>query len=95
MRNPVITGKTTVVEGDALNLTCRVESFPPSRITWTKLGSDTNLNNEPKTDLQNNNGSATLLIPYVTAEHSGQYICRAQHLDTTMTVFAGVTVTCE
>lgn len=91
MRNPVITGNTAVAEGDALNLTCRVESFPPSRITWTRQ----NLNNEPKTDLQNNNGSATLFIPYVTAEHCGPYICRVQHPDTAVTIFAGVTVTCE
>ncbi|XP_028428478.1 sialic acid-binding Ig-like lectin 10 [Perca flavescens] len=92
-RRCVITGDTTVKEGDALNLTCSVESFPPSHITWTVLGSNTNLHIGPDTHLQNNTGSATLVIPNVTAEHSGQYICTAQHLNTTVATFADVTVT--
>ncbi|XP_031169757.1 sialic acid-binding Ig-like lectin 5 isoform X1 [Sander lucioperca] len=93
MRKCVITGDTTVEEGDALNLTCSVESFPPSHITWTVLGSNTNLHIGPDTHLQNNTGSATLVIPNVTAEHSGQYICTAQHLNTTVATYADVTVT--
>ncbi|XP_030248814.1 sialic acid-binding Ig-like lectin 10 [Sparus aurata] len=92
MKKPVITGNTTVEVGRALNLTCSVESFPPSHITWTKLGSTTDLHNEPNTDLQDDAGSATLVIHSVTAEHSGQYICTAKHLETTVTVFADVTV---
>ena len=95
MKNPVITGDTTVEVGRALNLTCSVESFPPSHITWTKFGSKTDLRNEPNTDLQDNAGSATLVIHSVTAEHSGQYICTAKHLETTVTVYADVTVTCK
>lgn len=95
MRNPVIIGQTAVMEGDALNLTCSVESFPPSRITWTMLGCKTNLHSEPNTVLQNDPGSARLIIHNVTAEHSGQYICTAQYLETTVTVFADVTVMCE
>uniref|UniRef100_A0AAQ4R2I4 Ig-like domain-containing protein n=1 Tax=Gasterosteus aculeatus aculeatus TaxID=481459 RepID=A0AAQ4R2I4_GASAC len=43
VRSPVITGSTTVVKGAALNLTCGVESFPPSRITWATFGSGTTL----------------------------------------------------
>ncbi|KAM8735395.1 sialic acid-binding Ig-like lectin 10 isoform 2-T3 [Acanthopagrus schlegelii] len=93
MKNPVITGDTTVEVGRALNLTCSVESFPPSHITWTKFGSKTDLRNEPNTDRQDNAGSATLVIHSVTAEHSGQYICTAKHLETTVTVYADVTVT--
>ncbi|KAA8591823.1 hypothetical protein FQN60_017197 [Etheostoma spectabile] len=93
MRKCVITGDTTVKEGDALNLTCSVESFPLSHITWTVLGSNTNLHIERDTHLQNNTGSATLVIPNVTAEHSGQYICTAQHLNTTVATNADVTVT--
>uniref|UniRef100_A0A8C4DBU7 Ig-like domain-containing protein n=1 Tax=Dicentrarchus labrax TaxID=13489 RepID=A0A8C4DBU7_DICLA len=90
---PVITGNTTVKEGHALNLTCSVESFPLSNITWSILGSNANRLSEPNTDRQNNSGSATLVIHNVTAEHSGQYICTAQHLNRTVTVFADVTVT--
>uniref|UniRef100_UPI0037E91A1E sialic acid-binding Ig-like lectin 5 isoform X2 n=1 Tax=Semicossyphus pulcher TaxID=241346 RepID=UPI0037E91A1E len=69
VRKPVITGKTIVKEGDALNLNCSVDSFPPSVITWTKLGSN-------KT-LESNTGTATLLVRNMTAENSGKYICTA------------------
>lgn len=92
-RETLITGDTTVKDGDSLNLTCSVESFPPSLITWTKPGFNTNLNNGPDAYLQSNDGSATLVIPNVTTEYSGQYSCTVQHLDTTVTMYADVTVT--
>ncbi|XP_030605306.1 sialic acid-binding Ig-like lectin 10 [Archocentrus centrarchus] len=92
-RKPEIIGNTTVNEGDVLNLTCSVESFPPALIVWKKIISNTNLHNGTDTNLHNNTGSATLVIPNVTAEHSGLYICTAKHLDTTMTVHVSVTVT--
>lgn len=95
MKKPVITGNMIVKEGDALDLTCSVESFPLSHITWTVLGSNTHLRNGPETGLQNDTGSATLVIHNVTVEHSGQYICTAKHLDTTLTVNADITVTCK
>ncbi|XP_068997315.1 sialic acid-binding Ig-like lectin 10 [Embiotoca jacksoni] len=85
IREPRIAGKTTVGEGGALNLTCSAESFPPSRITWTKLGSNVSLHADT--------GSASLVIPNVTTEHSGEYVCTAQHLDTAVTVHADVAVT--
>ncbi|XP_029306970.1 macrophage colony-stimulating factor 1 receptor 2-like [Cottoperca gobio] len=88
MRNIVITGNTAVEVGDALNLTCSVESFPPSHITWT----NTHLYNRPATNLQSNTGSATLVIPNVKTEYSARYICTAQHLNTTVTTYAEVTV---
>ncbi|XP_071325158.1 hemicentin-1-like [Trachinotus anak] len=91
MRQPGITGDTTVQKGDVLNLTCSGESFPPSLITWTKLGFNTNLHNG--TDLQSNTGSATLMVPNVTAGDSGQYICTVKHLDMAVTIYADVTVT--
>uniref|UniRef100_A0A665UWQ4 Ig-like domain-containing protein n=1 Tax=Echeneis naucrates TaxID=173247 RepID=A0A665UWQ4_ECHNA len=80
-KEPALTGNTTVEKGDTLNLTCRAESFPPALITWTKLRSSTSLANG--VELQSNNGSATLIIPDVTAEDSAQYICTVQHLNTT------------
>ncbi len=89
----MITGITTCERGHALNLTCSVLSFPPSRITWTLPGSNTNLHNE--TYILNNTGSATLIIHNVTVETSGRYICTAEHLDSTETVFSDVTVTCK
>ncbi|KAG7476216.1 sialic acid-binding Ig-like lectin 10 [Solea senegalensis] len=86
VREPWITGDTTVKEGDVLNLTCSTDSFPPSLISWTKLGF-------PGTNLHTDTGSATLIIPNVTAEHSGRYVCSTKHLDTAMTINADVTVT--
>lgn len=80
---PRITGKTTVTEGHALNLTC---SFLSSLITWTKLGSNKTLNNT---------GTATLVIPDVTTDHSGEYICTAKHLNNTLTERVTVTVACK
>nr|XP_033496957.1 uncharacterized protein LOC117266109 [Epinephelus lanceolatus] len=93
MRKLVITGDTTVEKGGALNLTCSVESFPPSHVTWTVRGSNTNLQSGADSDLQKDTGSATLFISDVTAEHSGRYICTAQHLGTTVTTYADITVT--
>ncbi|XP_047455854.1 hemicentin-1-like isoform X2 [Mugil cephalus] len=85
-RTPLLTGDTTVTEGETLNVTCSVDSFPPSLITWTKLSSNT--------ILHNNTGSASLVISDVTTEDSGQYVCTATHLNTTVTLHADVTVTC-
>ncbi|XP_059195062.1 uncharacterized protein LOC131976158 [Centropristis striata] len=93
VKGPKITGKTTVKEGDALNLTCNAESFPPSLVTWTKIPPSKNLNSGADTDLPSNNGSSSLIIYNVTAEHSGLYVCTAKHLDTTLTTSASVTVT--
>ncbi|XP_047455850.1 Schwann cell myelin protein-like isoform X2 [Mugil cephalus] len=81
-----ISGDRTVKEGETLNVTCSVDSFPPSLITWTKLSSNT--------ILHNNTGSASLVISDVTTEDSGQYVCTATHLNTTVTLHADVTVTC-
>uniref|UniRef100_A0A3B4HAC8 Ig-like domain-containing protein n=1 Tax=Pundamilia nyererei TaxID=303518 RepID=A0A3B4HAC8_9CICH len=95
LRQPLIIGNTTVKEGDVLNLTCSVESIPPALIVWKKPISNTNLHIGTYTDLHNNTGSATLVIQNVTAEDSGQYICTAKHLDTTLTLYVDVTVTCK
>ncbi|XP_037640550.1 sialic acid-binding Ig-like lectin 10 [Sebastes umbrosus] len=79
-----ITGNTSVEEGETLNLTCSVDSFPPSLITWIKLSLNRNLNNDTR--------SATLVIPNVTAEHSGPYICTAKHLDNNWMEEVNITV---
>ncbi|XP_067366107.1 uncharacterized protein [Channa argus] len=84
-----ITGKTSVKEGETLNLTCSVESFPPSFVMWTKL-SDQNMQNRTEANLQKDTepqkqtGMAALSISNVTADHSGQYICTAKHLNNTL-----------
>ncbi|XP_035478742.2 myelin-associated glycoprotein [Scophthalmus maximus] len=91
VREPVITGHTAVNRGDDLHLTCSVDSFPPSLVKWTKLGSSTNLHSG--SDMRNDTGSATLIIPNVATGHSGRYICAAEHLYKAVTVYADVTVT--
>uniref|UniRef100_A0A3Q2VN20 B-cell receptor CD22 n=1 Tax=Haplochromis burtoni TaxID=8153 RepID=A0A3Q2VN20_HAPBU len=86
-RIPQIIGNTTIKEGDVLNLTCSVESFPPSLIMWSKLSSKANHHNDT--------GSATLVIPNATAEHSGQYICTAKYMDSVLKKDTNVTVICK
>ncbi|XP_043972325.1 sialic acid-binding Ig-like lectin 5 [Gambusia affinis] len=85
-RQPQISGKTTVKEGDDLNLTCNVESFPQSVVVWTKHSGS-------GIYFQNNTGSATLVIWNVTAEDSGRYVCTATHLNETVSVYGDVKVT--
>uniref|UniRef100_A0A7N8Y1C4 B-cell receptor CD22 n=1 Tax=Mastacembelus armatus TaxID=205130 RepID=A0A7N8Y1C4_9TELE len=92
VKKPAITGITAVSEGDALNLTCSVESFPPSAITWTKLGCNVTLPKETKIIVQNDTGAVTLVISMVKAEHLGQYICTAKHLHRTLSTHAEITV---
>ena len=93
VRKPEITGDVIVEEGDTLNLTCNAESFPPSLITWSKLGLNTSLHSRIDVDLQNDTGLSTLIIHNVTTEHSGRYICTVNHVDNTLTVHADVNVT--
>ncbi|XP_053182857.1 sialic acid-binding Ig-like lectin 14 [Scomber japonicus] len=94
-----VTGNTSLKEGETLNLTCSIESFPPSSIMWTKLsnktlknGRETNLQSRTVTDLQIDPQTATLIIPNVTAEHAGQYMCTAKHLNNTLTKEVDITV---
>uniref|UniRef100_A0A3B3TY40 Ig-like domain-containing protein n=1 Tax=Poecilia latipinna TaxID=48699 RepID=A0A3B3TY40_9TELE len=77
---PQITGNTIVKEGDDLNLTCNVESFPQSVVVWTKHSAS-------EIYLQNNTGSATLVISNVTAADSGRYVCTATHLNETVSAY--------
>ena len=94
MRKPGSTGDAIVKEGDTLNLTCSVQSFPPSLIMWTKL-SDKNVKNGTETNLQNDTEIATFIIPNMTAEHAGKYICTAKHLNNTLTKEVDITVICK
>ncbi|XP_030014676.1 sialic acid-binding Ig-like lectin 5 isoform X3 [Sphaeramia orbicularis] len=87
MKEPVITGDRRVKRGDALNLTCSFDSFPPSVIIWAKLGPS-----GTKTNLQIDTGSATLVIHDMTADDSGQYVCTRQYQGKTSTAYVNVTV---
>ena len=83
--HPRISGISMVLVGVRLNLTCDAESQPPATVTWTLVGSDTAL----VTGVQ----TASLLVPEVTPEHSGNYSCTATHLNHTKTTFITVFVT--
>ena len=84
LAQPKITGKTTVEEGDTLNLTCEAQSSPPSTVAWTEVGS--------RVSLVTGTQRANLVIPNATTDHSGRYSCTAQHLAKTVTSTADVTV---
>ncbi|KAM9512383.1 sialic acid-binding Ig-like lectin 14 [Salvelinus alpinus] len=85
VKEPKISGSNTVREGDTLNLSCFVDSYPPPpSITWSKNGT---------TPLeQNNSGLAALTISNMTREHAGEYVCKAQHFNRTLTASIVVTV---
>lgn len=95
MRSLVMSDDRTVEEGNSLNVTCWVESYPLSRIRWTKFGSSTELNYEMSTDLENNKISALLLISNVTTEDSGRYSCEAAFLETSVSIYTDIMVTSE
>nr|XP_057939412.1 sialic acid-binding Ig-like lectin 5 [Doryrhamphus excisus]XP_057939413.1 sialic acid-binding Ig-like lectin 5 [Doryrhamphus excisus] len=86
VRPPSITGQTAVKEGHALNLTCSVDSFPPSRVTWRLLRSNATI---PPPGA----GTARLAISNVSAAQSGRYVCTANHPAATLTAHVDVTVT--
>lgn len=95
MRSLVMSDDRTVEEGNYLNLTCWVESYPPSRMRWTKLGSGAELNYEVSTDIEKNKNSALLMIRDVTTEDSGRYICEAAFLETSVSIYTDISVTSE
>ncbi|KAK7886993.1 hypothetical protein WMY93_026614 [Mugilogobius chulae] len=87
VKNIEVFGDTAVQEGDSLNLTCSVKSFPPSQLMW--FGPNrTSLNVSESTDLR----SASLLIYNMTQAQSGQYMCEGVHLNTSQTRHINISV---
>ncbi|XP_038833333.1 sialic acid-binding Ig-like lectin 5 [Salvelinus namaycush] len=84
VKDPQITGNEMVKEDGTLDLTCSVNSYPPSDITWSKNGTSA--------PLQNFTENAALTISNVTREHAGEYVCTVQHLNRTLTASIVVTV---
>ena len=67
----MITGTTTLMVGETLNLTCEAQTDPQgaaSVLTWRQAGSDITLGNGTL--------RAFLVIPNVTSQESGRYECR-------------------
>uniref|UniRef100_A0A3B3TYQ9 B-cell receptor CD22 n=1 Tax=Poecilia latipinna TaxID=48699 RepID=A0A3B3TYQ9_9TELE len=103
-----VSGRPTVKEGDYLNLTCIVNSFPLSEGDALNLTcsvdsvppslimwSKNSLSMHPsnRTSSPNNTGSATLVVFNVTVGDSGRYICAATHENITETKYVDVKVT--
>uniref|UniRef100_A0A7N6F6M6 B-cell receptor CD22 n=1 Tax=Anabas testudineus TaxID=64144 RepID=A0A7N6F6M6_ANATE len=93
VKNLNISGATTVKTGDTLNLTCSVDSFPASSMTWTKSGFNDSFNKNDESQPLTQGGQAFLIIHNMKADHSGQYICTAKHQIQTLTKHTDVTVT--
>ncbi|KAM4567487.1 sialic acid-binding Ig-like lectin 14 [Fundulus diaphanus] len=90
-RRPQVDGNPTVKEGDVLNLTCSVDSFPPSSIKWTKHSPI--LIPKKRTILSNSTGSANLVIFNMMVEDSARYICTATYINKTVTEYVDIEVT--
>ncbi|PWA18310.1 hypothetical protein CCH79_00021068, partial [Gambusia affinis] len=92
VRKPQISGRATVKEGDVLNLTCSVDSFPPSVICWSKSTKQAEhqshnlIKVHGRHEICHQDTSIIFLfsVTNVTAEDAGLYICSAQHLNYTL-----------
>ncbi|XP_043972296.1 hemicentin-1-like isoform X4 [Gambusia affinis] len=100
VRKPQISGKTTVMEGEDLNLTCSVDSVPPSIIKWTKPGTETkwqdnvlNKAESRKVYLQEKSGHVSFSFVNLTTEEAGRYVCTATYQSESMTEEVDVKVT--
>lgn len=95
------------MEGETLSLTCSVESFPPSVVTWSTL-LDRNEPNATERGMQNSSiwddgslgpqegsGTANHTIANVSTADSGQYACRVKHMNTTLEKIIDVRVICK
>ena len=85
-RPPVVSGETTVNEGDTLNLSCDASnSRPLPPVKW--LSPDGNL-------ISNN---SQLTIAHITRTLAGNYTCIATHIisGATMSSSAYITILCE
>uniref|UniRef100_A0A3B5LI66 B-cell receptor CD22 n=1 Tax=Xiphophorus couchianus TaxID=32473 RepID=A0A3B5LI66_9TELE len=88
LRRPQIIGSQTIKEGDALNLTCSVDSVPPSLIVWTKNSLSILPSN--RTSSPSNNGSTTLVVFNMTVKDSGRYICTITYENITETKYIDI-----
>lgn len=95
MKEVKITGDTNLRVGETLNLTCSVDSFPPSNVTWTRFGDENQLQDISSARLQEKPGVSSVSISNVTVGVSGLYICTAQYVTKTLSKRVNVTVTCE
>ena len=87
-----LSGEQTVVAGSPVNITCRVDSFPTSTITWYLDNELLNTTLVSQETLDNTTQESTVTISSVTTMDSGTYRCEAgnnvstTNMNTTLTV---------
>ncbi|XP_078584655.1 nephrin-like [Branchiostoma floridae x Branchiostoma japonicum] len=72
----IVSNATTVEEGDSIHLTCQTTSNPPASYSWTKQSGDLPDDAREETVDQ----TSVLVIPSLTKDHSGTYICTASNI---------------
>uniref|UniRef100_A0A3B3TYW5 Ig-like domain-containing protein n=1 Tax=Poecilia latipinna TaxID=48699 RepID=A0A3B3TYW5_9TELE len=95
-----ISGRATVREGDDLNLTCSVDSFPPTVIGWSKSTKQAEHQSHNLTKVHGRHeichqDTSTIFlfsITNVTAKDAGLYICTAKYPNYTLREEINVTV---
>lgn len=97
-----------VNEGQTLNLTCSLDSFPLSVLTWTKVHETTNTlfkidsgnfkgtwKKSANFQWEQGYGMASFSLLNVTAKDFGQYVCTAQYLNKTLMAEVDIKVMCK
>uniref|UniRef100_A0A3B3TY62 Ig-like domain-containing protein n=1 Tax=Poecilia latipinna TaxID=48699 RepID=A0A3B3TY62_9TELE len=97
-----VVGKNPEREGDDLNLTCSVDSFPPTVIGWSKSTKQAEHQSHNLTKVHGRHeichqDTSTIFlfsITNVTAKDAGLYICTAKYPNYTLREEINVTVKC-
>ena len=90
-----LTEGQTVFAGSPINITCRVDSFPPSIITWYLDDRVLNTTNVTKEFLDDITQESTVTIGSITPMDIGTYRCEAvnnvssTNMNTTVTLTVG------
>ena len=90
-----LSGEQTAVAGSPVNITCRVDSFPTSTITWYLDNELLNFTLVSQETLDNTTQESTVTISSVTTMDSGAYRCEAGNFLSTVNTNTSLTVESE
>ena len=90
-----LSGEQTAVAGSPVNITCRVDSFPTSTITWYLDNQLLNTTLVSQETLDNTTQESIVTISSVTTMDSGTYTCEAGNLLSTVNMNTTLTVESE